>query len=353
MTSPKLPAVSLDDLIAVNDEIQALVRAGVPLGKGLLDGSRDVGGRLGRITRVLAERIESGASLGEALADETNQIPPMYRAIVAAGIRSGRLAAALEGMATSARRLADLRRMLGTALVYPLVVLSVAYAVLILFVTQVVPVIRALVVDAGRPVPWFMDALARAGESVHYWWPTLPALLMLLGLWWLASRSAAVLSPTPVSIGLEWIPWVRAAAASGRNAALAEVLALLIEHGVPLPEGLRLAGNASGNRRVIRETERLAVAAGRGQPLWKPGETSLVFPPLLRWLMSSGDRGGSLGKSLHHVAQTYHRRAARQVDAARVYLPAVMTMLLGGGATLFLALCLYLPLVDMLAKMAG
>ena len=89
-------AVTLDDLIALNDEMLALVRAGVPLGQGLADVGHDVRGSLARVTATLATRVERGESLPQALAASGGLFPPLYRAIVEAGIKSGRLPAALE-----------------------------------------------------------------------------------------------------------------------------------------------------------------------------------------------------------------------------------------------------------------
>ena len=89
--------ISIDELAALNDEIAALVRAGVPLDRGLLGAGTDLPGGLRRITTALGKRLSRGESLPEALEAESRSIPPLYRAVVEAGARSGRLAVALEG----------------------------------------------------------------------------------------------------------------------------------------------------------------------------------------------------------------------------------------------------------------
>ena len=104
---------SLEDLIALNDEIAALARAGMPLERGLLDLGRDVPGRLGAMTTALGERMSRGEGLAEAIAAQGDRLPPMYRAVVEAGIRSGRLPVALEGLAGVARRVVETRRVGG------------------------------------------------------------------------------------------------------------------------------------------------------------------------------------------------------------------------------------------------
>ena len=101
--------ITLDQLLALNEEIAALVRAGVPLDRGLLEAGRDVRGRLGRIAGVLGRRLNRGEGLAEALEAERRAIPPLYRAVVEAGARAGRLPAALEGMARYIRGVSDAR----------------------------------------------------------------------------------------------------------------------------------------------------------------------------------------------------------------------------------------------------
>ena len=98
-------AITVEQLFALNEEIRALVRAGVPLERGLLTAARGLRGRLGRITEALADRLNRGESLIEALENEKQVLPPLYRAVVEAGARSGQLPVALEGLARYVPRL--------------------------------------------------------------------------------------------------------------------------------------------------------------------------------------------------------------------------------------------------------
>ena len=71
-----MTTATLDDLIALNDEIGALVRAGVPLEQGLAELGDDMPGRLGRVAAAVAERTARGESLQQALADHALALPP-------------------------------------------------------------------------------------------------------------------------------------------------------------------------------------------------------------------------------------------------------------------------------------
>src|SRR5215469_8849422 len=103
-------AFTLDDLLALNDEIAALVRAGVPLESGLAELGRELPGHHGRVARALSQRLARGASLDQALLESRDEFPELYVSVVTAGLKSGRLASALEGLAAAARRVAELRQ---------------------------------------------------------------------------------------------------------------------------------------------------------------------------------------------------------------------------------------------------
>ena len=79
-------AITLDELVALGDEIGALVRAGVPLEQGLADLGGDLPGRLGQVATTLAEETSRGQPLAEVLARQTEQLPAAYRAVVQAGM---------------------------------------------------------------------------------------------------------------------------------------------------------------------------------------------------------------------------------------------------------------------------
>ena len=132
-------SITIDQLLALNAEIAALVRAGVPLERGLVVAGRDLRGRLGRIATALSLRLSRGESLSQALEGEGQAIPPLYRAVVEAGARSGQLPIALEGLARYVRGYTEARSAIGLALWYPLIVLSLAYVLFVAMVGLVVP----------------------------------------------------------------------------------------------------------------------------------------------------------------------------------------------------------------------
>ena len=342
-------SITIDQLLALNDEIAALIRAGVPLERGLVVAGRDLRGRLGRIANSLSQRLARGESLPQALEGEERAIPPLYRAVVQAGAQSGRLPIALEGLAKYVRGYAEARASIGLALWYPLLVLSLAYALFVamtyLAFKKLADTADVLGLHATSPFHW----LARLGESMPYWWPAGPVVLFVLLIAWLRSGSAARFQAGSWS-WLWLFPWMRSILANYETANFSELLGLLLDHNVPYPSALILAADATGDARLCRGARQLAEAIARGESAASALGTvdRKTFLPMMRWVLATGQEQGSLVAALRNLADVYRKRAHYQADKLSVFLPTILMIAIGASATLCYGLALFIPLANML-----
>ncbi|MEE8451057.1 MAG: type II secretion system F family protein [Thermoguttaceae bacterium] len=349
--SPQPSGITLDELIALNAEITSLVRAGVPLEPALTELGHDLPGRLGQIAQAVAQRSSLGEPLSKIVSEQSAGWPPMYRAVVEAGLKTGRLPAALEALAGSVRRIAETRRSVGMAMLYPLMLLLLAWAFFAMFAGAIAPNLlsgfRGLDVPGGK----YFEMIAHAGRSAGYWGPAGPIVILLLAaFWWHSSGRAGIVESPRSGRLLGCMPWTARLLRCSRVATFAEVLALLVENRVPLHEAIPLAAQASGGRETVAEARRIADALKRGEPLRGRGD-SWSFPPLLCWLMATGGRHDALLPALQHAAETYRRRARRQADMLRMFLPVVMIVGIGGTAVLAYTLALFLPYAAILHEL--
>lgn len=336
-------AIGMGDLIALNDEIAALTRAGLPLGRGLVGVGEDLPGRLGGIARDLGQRLERGESLGEALEAERARVPATYRAVVEAGMRSGRLPEALEGLAVFARSYVELRRAIGLALLYPLIVLTVGYGLFVLFVVELAPRLMEAFGAMRVPVASPLRAMRDLGGSVAVWGPIVPLILAAVGLAWWWSGRASRYRPGGVPPAMRWVPGLRQIASGASAAQFADWLALLMEHDVPWAESVLLAAEATGDDRLVATASRIADGARRGESIGETLRDVEGLPPLLGWLMGAGHDREALVRALRHAAETYRRRAARRTAALRTTLPTVLLLGIGATATLLYTSALFAP----------
>jgi general secretion pathway protein F len=330
---------------------QAVLEAGLDE-EGLVDLGHDMPTGAGEPATWIGRRLRVGSSLSEILSRDQDRFPPVWRAVVQAGLRSGRLSVALEGLATTARRVAETRRAVCVAWIYPLIVMALAFAFFLFFVTSLFPgsIFENLQMEFGP----FMSCVSWLGQYVHIWGIAVP-LLVVFAFFVAWRRSGRVLwsrggSRRASEFSARRGRWPTAANTLryGRLAAFAEVLALLVDHDVSYAEAIALAGDASGDPALGDASRSVAERLQRGEVFASRADVPAQFPPFLGWLLVTATQQPGLSDRLRQTAEIYRQRAARAVTWNAVYLPMVLTVVFGGSAVLLYALTVFMPVIKLL-----
>lgn len=335
--SPSL-SISSEQFVALNDEIAALVRAGIPLELGLRTLGDDANGTLGRISARLAERMDGGESLTTAIKQEQQHLPQAYSALVDAGLKAGRLPAALEAVSAFTRELIDFRRQLTLAAFYPLIVVSLAYGLFLVFLAEFVARYEAAMASARVSLSGLLQVFVALRDSMAVWAWIPPVLLVVVIAWIAFSRRGRV--------GLFGFPF--AGVKNFQVAMFADLLAMQLEHAVSLPAAIVLSAEATGSHRLIESARELSGVVSSGERISAQSKSGNAFPPFLRWLMVSGEQQGQLAQSLKLAADMYRRRATNSLIWFKTVAPALVLLFLGGGIVLLYALGLFVPFIQLL-----
>ena len=344
-------AATIDELIALNDEILALTRAGVPLEAPLLAGARGSARYWKRLTQKLADQLERGVPLGDALDAMGTEVPGPYRAVVKAGLRAGKLPAALEGVGRYARAYADLRTQVGLAALSPLIVLIFAYALFVASLLWLVPKLQHTFESLGVNDHGIFRNLDRFGSTLGVWGLVLPVLLMLGWLWWSWGSTGRQFGQMR---GLATLPWLKQILGSWRTANFSGWLSLLVEHGVPLDEGLVLAAEATGDPKLVASTRQVAENVRLGVPLAEALEQKgQAIHPWLRWELAVAPDEKRLAAGLARTSEVFSRKASRQAELVRMLLPALLMIAIGGLAAALSILTIFLPWTNLLRDLGA
>jgi len=330
--------ITLEQLVALNDEMAAFARAGIPMQRGLLLVGNDLPGRLGEIATKLSRRLDTGESLGTAVVQPDVNFPPLYAAVIEAGIRCGNLSAALEGISSTAKRALQMRHVLTLALIPSLIVLSLAYGLMVFSLSNNIPDLINFSIDAKLSVGLMLKTMLVLGETAFYWapWPPLVVLLLII-VWGFRSSSASMASNDQVNRWLGWLPSIARLFRVSRLSAFADLLALLVEHHVPLDQATVLAAEACGDRHLRSDARNLAEQIRRGQSPNPKTATREGIPPLLAWLIFGGVKPQSLVEALRRSANEYRTQAGRRAAWLTFSLPILFSAGLGGTATVIYA----------------
>ena len=339
-----------DDFAALNDEIRALTRAGVSLPSSLRAVGAEYSGRIGAVAQLIAERIERGESLADAMVAECG-LPSAYAAVVAAGVRSGHLASAMEGIATTSRRISDLRRLILVSLAYPILLVAMAYGLMVFLLADPN---QLLVTDVysdfglGESPFGFYRTLQ---QTLPYWvaWPPLVMAALLGWAFYSLGRSNSF-SLFGRRTGIANL------IASSRTTAFLDLLSLLIDSDNPLDESVRLAAEASGDRVIAATGSALADRIEMGHQSADEsidGASTRAIPPMVQWVLTSKCSKGQLLKSLRRSADAYRRRTQRAGEGMSIYIPLLFCGTIGGTATVALGLFVLGPWFHLLVRLGA
>ena len=336
------------DLSWMCGQAALVLRAGIPLGEGL---SMVAASTSDRRAQATLERLAAGVADRQALSAAMASIggfPGYAIDMVKVGEYTGNLDKVLENLSDYFEKDDRIRKRLRGALVYPVVLLAMMAAIVVMLVVEVLPVFRDIFASLGGELPGFSAFLLDLGDglvrTVWIWLPILAAVVAALVLFFRLPRfrrsADAVRLGTPFLAGL----YKRLHAARFSLA-----MGYLLGSGCSLEESIRLSESVVGNQVVADRLEacRRIVAAG-GDPFEALGGTG-IFPPLFVHMLSLGNRTGELDGVMRRVSRLYEE----EVDASLrritgIVEPLLVTLLSLVVGTILLSVLL--PLIGIMTS---
>jgi type II secretory pathway component PulF len=344
--------MNADELIALNEQIAGMARAGLPLDAGLYSLAKEMGhGRLRRLTQGIAADLSNGATLPEAVARRQKELPPYYANLITAGVRTGRLPEVLATLTTYAKTVAVTRTIVLDSLFYPIVVMTFAVVLLGALVFFVLPQFDAIFKDFNMRLPAITEWVLTIGRNpIPVMTPIVLALLGLLVVW-------VVLRPTRKGQRLwAWvlygIPLVGTLIRAARLSAFADLMAVLVEYELPLPEAFRLAGAATTDPLMAHDAEEIYGLLNEGATLSEALRGRGLLPEWVAWMAGAGERRGALAPTLRQIAELYRRQVEARAALLRTVLPSFMIIATAGLLVGVFAVTTMLPLVKLLEGLA-
>ena len=297
------------------------------------------------IVASVADGVVEGRPLAEAMNREPASFPPLYRAMVAAGERSGTLPDILERQSALLERQAVMRTKLLSALAYPAVLTLVALGVVAALMIAVVPRVVEQFDDVGQQLPLLTRVVIALSEFLaSAWWALMmgSGLLMLLFAWLLRRPEVRL----AVDRAILRLPFVGRLVRDLHAARMARTLATMIGSRLPVLEGLKLTAGTVHNRALRAATDELVEAIRRGGSLSGALGRTGVFPPLLVSMAASGESAGRLELMLERAADYLEREFDAFTAAVLAMLEPLIIVLLGGVVAVII-LAILLPILQL------
>lgn len=325
------------DRLAILRELSLLLRAGLSVERALVAMQGLATKR--RVKTALAQWLDAlrgGEALSSAMQHTGALVPETMRKLVAAGEASGRLSEVTSRLAEAHARSKELTDRVVSALIYPLLLVVVMLAVLVMIFTVVLPRLEPLFAQSQGSLPWMTSVLLALSHVVNgYGWWLLAALIMGIASAFYALRrpdvKLAVDRFAATSRMTLDLPRRYEAAQFCRN------LAMLLDGGLPLNRALESAEAAIANRHVRAAMGKVIDDVRQGRTLKAALEASGVFPRLTVEFAAVGEETGKLGPMLNEAAAVLDHDVQTQLDRLSSLLLPAVTIVLGAIVAMIMA----------------
>lgn len=324
----KRRALSRKAVTLITQQLASLLSAGMPLDRALtilISVSED------EHTKPLLERVQEKVRGGSTLADALEAqgvFSRFYLNMVRAGEAGGALETVLKRLTEFLERSQALRETVTSALIYPIILLSVAALSVIILLTFVVPQFQRLFADAGKALPLATQIVIAVGDGFrHYWWVG----LIVIGLIVTVARQRL----SQPENRLRWdrrllrIPLLGDLIAKVETARLSRTLGTLLGNGVSLLNALTIVRETLSNRVLANAlgevSEHTKTGRGLAEPLLETGN----FPKLAVQMIRVGEETGQLQEMLLQVADTYDNEVQTAVKRLLTLLEPALILGLG------------------------
>lgn len=321
--------LSAADVAQLTREMATLLKAGLPVDRALAFARELVtGGPRATFLNGVLDSVKGGASLADAMSRQGAALPPYYIGMIRAGESGGTLQAVLARLAETLERTQSLRETVRSALYYPIIVLFVAGATLLVLLTAVIPQFKPLFDDAGDALPTFMAVLLAIGSFLENWWWALlaAAVCAVLGLRMALARPDGRRRWDATLLRL---PLIGDLLRKVEVARFCRTLGTLLANGVTAVDAFGIAAGAIGNSVFASAVKEAMPRLRRGEGLAVPLLETGLFPRLAVQLTKVGEESGQLDQMLLRAADIYDDEVKRAVQRMTSLLVPAVTIMLG------------------------
>lgn len=343
----RLQSVKPKEIATFTRQLATMMKAGVPLLQSFdIVGQGNPNPSLSKLINDLRIDIETGSSMSAAFRKYPKQFSHLYCNLVAAGESAGILDSLLDRLATYMEKVEAIKSKIKSALMYPISVLIVAFAVVSVIMIWVIPSFKQVFSSLGGELPGpTLMVIALSEFFISYWYLIFGGLgggiFLFLRAWNTSTRVQATMDRLLLRMPIFGIlvrksciaRWVR-------------TLATMFAAGVPLVEALDSVGGASGNAEYAQATLGIKQQVSIGASLTSAMTQSKLFPAMVLQMCAIGEESGSIDYMLSKAADFYEAEVDDMVAGISSLMEPIIIVILGsiiGG----IVVAMYLPIFKM------
>lgn len=339
--------LSRKDLAVLTRHLSTLLLSGIPLDMALqAAASQSERQRVASIILQVRSRVMEGQSLAASLADHPRVFDDLYRAMVRAGEESGKLGQVLDHLAEHVEVRLHTQQRLAMSLLYPIVLMLVAFSVVGLFMVYVVPKLVRLFEYSKAELPALTQYLIKISHFISQGGGLALCILFtvcVVGIFNLLKNEKRLLAWHKACLR---VPFIGSVIKTIESARFTSTLGVLVASGVPLATAMRIGSDVIRNRAIRDAAYKATSKLESGGSLSRALQVSGVFPPMTVHMIASGEISGELDVMLSKVAN-HQERELELLNQSLLALFEPIMILVMGGVVLLIVLAVLIPIFDM------
>lgn len=336
------------DVVVFTRQFATMIDAGLPLVQGLDILSTQVENKaLGRILTTVKTDVESGSTYAEALRKYPRVFSDLYVNMVAAGEAAGILDVVSNRLAAYIEKAMKLKKKVKGAMIYPVVVSSIAVLVIAVIMIFVVPTFSKMFLAFGGTLPLPTRFIIAASHFIGGIGGLILLGLIVGTIVFIVQFNRTEKGQKIIDATLLKLPIFGNILRKVAVAKFTRTLGTLVSSGVPILEGLEITAKTAGNKTVEQAVMDVRKGVAEGKTLVDLLSKTDVFPPMVTHMIAVGESTGALDAMLGKIADFYDD----EVDAAVSNLTAMMEpmlMVFLGSSVGFIVVAMYLPIFKMI-----
>jgi MSHA biogenesis protein MshG len=339
------------DLSNYTYQLGVLVSARIPISEGLVNiAQQETDPRLKTLVIDLAKRIQSGEQLAVAMEAHKEALGEVYVETIRAAEKSGHLAKVLEHLSEMLEKSQEQSRMVRSALMYPICVVSVLALAVLFLCGFVVPKFAKMFQSKSLKLPLFTELLMAFGVSIqNYWYLYILGIgLAIVGfrLAWLRPGGRAAIDRL-----CHKIPYLKNILIGSTISRFSQIFALSLQSGLGLIESLDLAGKAAGRPLLSKDVTRMIAQVRSGGRLMEVLGACNYLTPFTKRMLIAGEQSAEIPRMCAVVSRHYDRETSHLTKNLSTFIEPILIVSIA-GVVLVIALAIFLPMWDM-AKLVG
>ena len=345
--------VDSKELAIFTRQFSVMIDAGLPLVQCLeILASQQENKTFQKVLTGTRGAVESGSTLSAAMRPYEKVFDALYVNLVEAGETGGILDTILQRLSAYIEKNVKLKRAVKSALVYPIAVLSVAAAVIVLLLWKVVPIFATLFLGLGVALPMPTRIVIGMSNFIGSIFGLLIFVSVIaagfgLKVWYGTPTGRMAIDSTILKLPMLGILMRKIAVAR-----FTRTLGTLISSGVPILESLDITARTSGNAVIEKSLMQVRKALEAGRNLSEPLQETNVFPGMVTQMIGVGEQTGAMDAMLQKIADFYEDEVDAAVKDLLAALEPMIIVILGvvvGG----IVISMYLPLFTLIGQLSN